>query len=203
MSSADLHLHLIPIVLARLKSETRAEHNSIEATLGLTRPDLTAARYCQILKRFRGFYQPVEARISSIAGWGPSNLDFEPRRKVHLLDTDLKSLGVSTPERLPVCQDLPTMVGVTAAFGCLYVLEGSTLGGQVVGRHIHKTIGMTPSTGGRFFYGYGDQTAAMWQVFRTALTAFAVSDSAQNQVVTAAISTFQSFRRWCEKEVSQ
>ena len=71
--------------------------------------------------------------------------------------------------------DLPRVDSVAAAFTCLYVTEGATLGHQVTSRHVRQTIGMTPETRGRFFHGYGDWTGIMWQTFGTALAAFATT----------------------------
>ena len=47
--------------------------------------------------------------------------------------------------------DLPDLQGVQEALGCLYVVEGSTLGGQVIARHLRQTLGVDPRCGGSFF----------------------------------------------------
>ena len=57
-------------------------------------------------------------------------------------------------------QRIPTPNSDSLAFGCLYVMEGATLGGQVIGRHVRQTLGVTPETGGRFHAAYGDRTEA-------------------------------------------
>jgi len=49
--------------------------------------------------------------------------------------------------------------------GTLYVVEGSTLGGQLIAKHLAKNLGITPETGGRFFGGYGENTVNFWTDF--------------------------------------
>ena len=49
--------------------------------------------------------------------------------------------------------------------GCLYVIEGSMLGGEFISRAIHQRLGVTENTGGRFFAGFGTGTDAAWTAF--------------------------------------
>lgn len=183
-------------ILSRLRAETRAEHKAIEADLDLTGDGLTRDAYCLILQRFYGFYARLEPAIGAVGGWSDRGLDWDARRKVSLLEADLRNLGIDTPTALPRCDDLPLLVTPADCFGCLYVLEGSTLGGQIISRHIRQTIGVTPETGGRFFHGYGDKTGEMWQPFRAAVTRFLVSPAEQDAAVAAAKDTFQMLHRW-------
>ena len=57
-------------------------------------------------------------------------------------------------------QRIPTLNSDNLAFGCLYIMEGASLGGQVIGQHVRQTLGATPETGGRFYAAYGDRTEA-------------------------------------------
>ena len=165
----------MPAILSRLRTETRAEHDAIEAALDLTGDGLTHDRYRRILERLYGFYAPLEPAIRAVGGWADRGLDLEARQKGPLLRADLRTLGGDAPTAIPLCNDLPILVTLADCFGCLYVLEGSTLGGQFISRHVHRVLGMTPETGGRFFHGYGDKTGEMWQTFRAAVTGFVVS----------------------------
>jgi len=185
--------------LARLRVETRLEHDAIEAVLDLTGGGLTRDGYRLTLERFYGYYQPLEDAVRAVEGWAGHGFDPDERRKTSLLESDLRVIGVDAPDWLPVCRDLPRVDSVAAAFGCLYVTEGATLGGQVISRHVRQTLGVTPETGGRFFHGYGDRTGVMWQTFRTALAAFATTQDTQDQVAAAAVQTFRTLRAWCER----
>jgi heme oxygenase len=59
------------------------------------------------------------------------------------------------------------------AFGCLYVMEGSTLGGKIIYNILKKQLGLSDSAGASFFYGYGPATGEKWKTFGASLEAFA------------------------------
>ena len=185
-------------LLSRLRTETRDQHDAIEQTLLLMDDDLTLEAYRRRLGQFLGFYKPVEERLldgrSPLAPW----LDVQARRKTPLLEADLTALGQDAA-RLPICTTLPPLVSAAACFGCLYVLEGATLGGVIISRHVGQKLGVSPAAGSAFFGGYGEQTGAMWQQFRTAITAFSRQSEAQDAVVASARATFEALQRWCEK----
>jgi heme oxygenase len=56
---------------------------------------------------------------------------------------------------------------VGALIGTLYVIEGATLGGQVISRHLYRHLGFSANAGARFFNGYGDEAATQqqWTLF--------------------------------------
>ncbi|MCX4247079.1 biliverdin-producing heme oxygenase [Paraliomyxa miuraensis] len=180
-------------IRARLERETRVEHDAIERTLAeLTGDTLTLARYCHRLVQLHGFHRAVEERLVSVPG-----LDLRERRKTPLLESDLVALGID--ERYwRTCTEIPRLDTTEERFGCLYVLEGSTLGGRIISRHLHRSLGVTPRTGGRFFHGYGARTGAMWREFRAALAAHAEVSESPDEIVAAAIATFRALRSWCE-----
>lgn len=183
----------------RLKLETRPAHDVIEAALGLTSESLSSDTYRHTLERFYGFYCPVEADLRALGGWAGRGLNLGARQKTPLLEADLRALGLDAPGGLPVCTERPALADAAAAFGCLYVLEGATLGGQLIRRHVRARLGVTPESGGRFFYGYGEQTGATWQAFRSALTAFATTRDTQDAVVVTAVATFYALHSWCQR----
>lgn len=188
-------------VLDRLKAETRAEHTAMEGTLGLMHDDLALAHYRQLLERYFGFYAPVEARLAEVLGVAPpGGLDVQARHKLALLRADLVALGEPAPDTLALCTALPPLHTPAQAMGCLYVLEGATLGGMVIGRHVQRTLGLTPDSGARFFHGNGAHTAELWRDFRAALVGFAAQPGIADVVVTSANDTFRSLRHWCLRE---
>ena len=190
-------------LLMRLRAETRTEHHAIEQTLVLTDDALTQADYQRVIEQFYGFYTPVEDQLAVYGGEIAKWLDLKTRQKTSLLQTDLKRLNHKDSdilEQLPLCSQLPQLSSLAECFGCLYVLEGATLGGVLISRHIQEKLGVMPTSGGSFFHGYGERTGEMWREFRAALTAFDATTDQQDQVITAARTTFDTLRRWCEKE---
>lgn len=183
--------------LARLKAETRSEHDAIERVLSLTSDALTLEGYCQRLVSFYGFYEPVELRLQDPLSPSAGLSDGACRSKVAWLAADLKAFGCDA-RTVALCKELPTLCTSADRFGCSYVLEGATLGGQIISRQLRHVLGITPDHGGRFFHAYGERTSFMWQSFRAALSSFATTADTQQTVIDSALSTFRAMRRWCE-----
>lgn len=187
-----------PSILLRLRFETRDAHAAIEKTIALTETTMTLGAYRQVLESFYGFYKPVEEAIAA-AGM-PVWLDVAARSKTALLEDDLQRLKSQGASALPLCSSLPPLGKVAQRLGCLYVLEGATLGGVLVSRHVRENLGVNPDSGGRFFHGYGSSTAVMWNDFRAGLLFFAaVAPHEQDLIVSAARATFETLQRWCER----
>lgn len=197
---------LASCVLQRLKAATRAEHDAIEAVLDLMKPGFGLTDYRRRLRRYLGFYAPIEPLIAAAADWQHWGMDMTARAKTGWLTADLAWLDdQSELDRLesgtlPICSALPPLDTAAAAFGCSYVLEGATLGGRVISRHMERELGLNATHGARFFHGYGEQTGARWKEFRAALSAFADKPPLENQVVASAIATFTALRTWCAAE---
>ena len=196
----------VSAVLVRLRLETRVEHDATERLLDLMGSALTRAAYRQRLVQFYGFYSPLEAALQtrfapSDGGqvWPKAQLaTLLPRlNKTGLLRQDLQQLGVIT-ENLPLCRQLPPIHTQAEVLGCMYVMEGATLGGRLITRHVHATLGITPASGGRFFEGYGDDTSHMWQTMRQLLVSGAVDAPTENAIVKNAVATFACLRAWCQ-----
>ena len=74
-----------------------------------------------------------------------------------LIAEDLRVLGAP----LPTIADqayLPSIPGTAEAIGALYVMEGSTLGGQIIKKMIAKQLGTAEDHATSFFNGYGEAT---------------------------------------------
>ncbi len=97
---------------------------------------------------------------------------------------------------------LDIMQALQQALGCLYVLEGSTLGGQVVTRYLAGVPSMEDVTWFSFFSSYGAEVGPMWQEFGEFLTVHARGDD--EAIVRAACETFTTLACWlrCEELVS-
>jgi heme oxygenase len=196
-------------ILSRLRKDTRSEHDAVEQVLDLMAISLTREGYCERLKQFHGFYAPLERALQesnqgrthqSYAGSfslaTQSALVTRLNKTMHL-QKDLRYLGVVT-EILPFCRNLPPLDTQAQILGCLYVLEGATLGGRIITKHIRAVLGITPGTGGRFFEFYGGDTSRMWQLMQQLLISGAPDVETENHIVTNAILTFSCLRIWCE-----
>jgi heme oxygenase (biliverdin-IX-beta and delta-forming) len=188
-------------ILQRLRLETRDAHAAIESTLALTEKRLTLGAYRQVIESFYGFYKPVEHAIANAAHAAPMPvwLNLDARRKTVLLEADLKRLNPHAVSAPLLCDMLPPLDKIAQRLGCLYVLEGATLGGVLISRHIRENLGIYPESGGRFFQGYGCATAAMWSDYRAGLLAFAtLAPQDEDLIIATARATFETLHRWCE-----
>lgn len=182
------------MLLERLKCETRPHHVRVESLFGLpTSLDEHRTR----LLALRGFLQPWEAAGSAMAGtW---STEFDRRRKVGWIESDLLSLGFTSTALVtaPVCRRLPSVTSFPELMGSWYVVEGSTLGGQLLARNAEQVLGLRDLRGYRFYHGYGSETGAEWQRFRGLLSAQEkVADN--DAVVESARSTFACLGDWFE-----
>lgn len=180
-----------------LKRATQGLHDDVERHLDLNRPRWTAESYRRLLERFLGIYFPLEQLLDRV-NWMDSGIVFSARRKVHWLEADLVHFGLQPAALgdLDLCRNLPRLDDMVSGLGALYVLEGSTLGGQVILRNLRPQLGLSPETGGRFFSSYGADVGAMWRGFLAVLEQHGGEAAAEQAIVRGAVETFSAFARW-------
>ncbi len=103
---------------------------------------------------------------------------------------------------LPICQTLPPLTNLSQAFGCLYVMEGSTLGGKFIYKVVKDTLHFEHTTGASFFYGYGADTGAKWKAFGQSLTEISsqYNNNTDTDIIQSANNTFVLFKNWLEQK---
>lgn len=176
-------------------------HQRLEAELGLLDAGLSIQRYRRVLEAFRGFYAPVEVRLVQLTAGVPP-LGFPLRARSVLIEQDLLALGVTRRAiaELPRCTDLPRFSCLEDLAGCLYVLEGACLGGQVIARALRQRFGLTRETGASFFLGDGEATSARWLLVLDWLEAVERGGAGSEEVVASARATFLTLARWIEQQ---
>lgn len=176
-------------VLAALRQATRASHDAIESLLGLEHP-FGLDHYAHVLQGFAAFLSPWELQLRAALP-PPLRPWFDARRRAHLVLRDLQALDVPAPsvERVTRLLPLPTPA---AAFGSLYVLEGSALGGQLIARGLAERHGIAAGNGGAYFIGAGPRTGALWREFRERLELNVTTPEAREQACAAAVQTFDA-----------
>lgn len=188
-------------IMATLKSRTALQHASIERVMPFFDESLTLETYAQTLGAFLGFYVPVESRLAELFASETLGIDLVRRRRTHLLRQDLHALGISESAiaALPNCDNLPKLENPSSGLGCLYVLEGSTLGGQPISRELARRFRIDETSGASFFCSYGADVGAMWTQFCSIVRKHADDPTKRAAVVNAAIDTFSSFENWMRK----
>lgn len=189
----------------KLKRETAGLHKRLEAQLGLFEPDFSIHRYVQVLQIFYGFYAPVEASLMRLtAVWPPLGLPL--RERCELIESDLLALGSSRRElaELPRCTNLPQLSCPEDLAGCLYVLEGACLGGQVIAPTLRQRLGVDKDSGASFFVGDAEATSARWMLVLTWLDGLVRAGARSEEIAASACATFSTLARWVEQQgVSQ
>jgi heme oxygenase (biliverdin-IX-beta and delta-forming) len=189
------------MIFEQLKSATRPQHEAMEhdpLSRSLLEPTLTLHEYSHILQVYLGFYAPLEVVLFQQLEELNLACNLEARRKTPLLLRDLHQLGMSKDELLaiPHCDALPAITSEAAGLGCMYVLEGATLGGQLIKRQLQATLGLNSERGCAFFTSYGPEVGPRWKEFRALLEAKSGEESYNSAVVAAASATFTAMLGW-------
>jgi heme oxygenase len=191
--------------MSKLKSGTIHQHQSMEKVVPIFRKEFTREAYVELLESFLGFFEPVERNLAAIQGWQKIGLNINERMRASLLRKDLAALRQDDSETraFAECVKLPRLASMEDALGCMYVLEGSTLGGQFIYRELLSRFGITPETGSKFFYGYGAQSGAMWKQFSECLSNYAQGIENQDKIVVSAVATFDAFETWVRGTIKE
>jgi heme oxygenase len=181
-------LEAAPTLSVRLRTETRAAHEAIEAALNLDASLASPQAYRDLLARVYAFHAGWEPVLAALIG-DPVFLD--PRRKLDLLAADLAHLGL-TPAQISALAPrppAPPLTTLSQAYGALYVLEGSTLGGQLISRQVAERLGFGPDDAAHYYNAYGRSVGARWRAFGQRL-AEAAPDLDGDAVVAGARAAF-------------
>lgn len=193
--SRAAHASAHPPLSERLREETRDRHEDLEHRLDWRRRMATREGYLALLTRWWGFHRVFEPAIA--ASFEPALA--QPRGKLHLLERDLVHFGLTqdTIEALPRFAAGTGFDTRPALLGALYVTEGSTLGGQVIAHHLHRSLGAEIASGGCAYYeGYGKRdTGAMWASFRAFLDRSG-EEGPPHHVIEGARWTFDALKLW-------
>lgn len=195
------HPDLREAVATALKKKTMDAHQALE---NLLIPKLqtisTQEDYVELLKTFYGYFSPVEKVIERHLT--PQQLpDIKRRRKAAFLLNDLSVLGFSAGD-VPISPFVPIVTHEVQAWGALYVLEGSTLGGRGITRMLLKQCSEITINHLKFFNGYGEETGPMWTRFQEALNNLEYNDSEVGIAIKAANETFLNFKKWIEQAIA-
>lgn len=183
--------------LANLRQNTAASHQKLEdseLSKAILLPDVTLADYQTYLVKMYGVTKACEDSVFPVIEEVVPDLD-QRYKSLHILE-DLAKTGYSEEKlsSIPVF-DCPFST-VSEALGFMYVIEGSTLGGRVLFKHIHQTLGLTSENGASYFWGYGPQTGILWKSFIAALTGFAVEKDESEKIIESAVQTFANIDNW-------
>ncbi|WP_046069459.1 biliverdin-producing heme oxygenase [Pseudomonas synxantha] len=190
-----------PPLLEALRTGTGLLHVALEKRLPFFCASLDVDWYRRLLQGYYGFYRPIESALYH-SDLIPEGFDCVLRAKTPTLVSDLHALGLDDHgiNALPRCTHLPDLDTPAACLGALYVLEGATLGGQVLRREMALRLDVGPDNGGAFLNVYGAQTGRRWKDFLDYLGRLPLDALAKQHAVNAARSTFSGFEQWLDSQ---
>ncbi len=181
-------------IFERLKTGTWDIHQKTEQRVPVFDPEFDRQSYVRLLERFYGYWAPLETKLCAFP---QLEATLSTRLKSHLLEGDLRILG-SDPASVSFCANLPDIDSFPQTLGCLYVMEGSTLGARFIAARLQSHLCLTAVNGAAFFNPYGDLTGQRWSEFKTFATAQATPEHS-DEIVAAARQTFECFFDWLGK----
>jgi len=179
--------------LTRLREQTAAEHAGTEETVPLMSAALTRDGYADTLCRF---HRVVAAWDRWADAHAPADLLplLQGRRRATLLQADLETLGHTAPAAVMDAAFQQTAVPGdprSVFLGRMYVMEGSTLGGQYIAKHLEEHFSFPHGQGDSYFVGYDAETGSRWKEFRAVLADLPESEA--DTVIASAKNMFDLF----------
>ncbi len=158
----------------------------------LLRGATDAKPYAQLLQGMHRFLAPLETQAHQKMA-ASSLSDLENRRSTEWMAEDLKALGQEAVSAGKA--EVPQVSSEAEAWGALYLLEGSTLGGQMITKILQKQL---PEVAQKlaYFGGYGAKTGSMWKAFKQQLDAWGEAHPGQNDATIGfARTAFSDFKK--------
>lgn len=118
--------------------------------------------------------------FNSLNGRFAEQLQLDQRKKLPLIEKDLESLSLENQ----IASHALEVNNEHEALGMMYVIEGSTLGGNVIAKQLSKTEGFDEVTF-NFFGCYQENTGPMWKNFKEVLDK-EVAEENYNEVLSGA-----------------
>ncbi|TDX83281.1 biliverdin-producing heme oxygenase [Epilithonimonas xixisoli] len=175
------------MISAYLKEQTKQQHDDTEAKLQSQKifdKSYTLDDYKTLLIHNYKLINRYEPQIQEQLKNYPE-LKLDLRSKIESLKTDLNNLNIPTENEAPI----QNLENEAEAFGALYVMEGSTLGGNVIAKQLKKN----PEFEGvefNYFGVYGENTGPYWQEFKSIIDE-KISEENYESCVTGAKKAYQ------------
>jgi heme oxygenase (biliverdin-IX-beta and delta-forming) len=181
--------------LDSLRSETASVHRQLDQSLGLIDGLCNDNTRAVLVKRFFAFHRGAENVVAPFLS-AIVDLDFASRRRSALIALDIRALGENVPIKGAPELDIGTRA---EAFGALYVLEGSSLGGRFILKDLVRR--KVTLTGLAFLNPYGARTAQLWLHFVGVLERETASrNETIEETVLGALKTFAFAKSCLSKE---
>lgn len=184
--------------LTELREKINPYHRKIEENVLLRKlmGPLTLTDYIDVLKKFYGFYVPLEAQ--AIPRFLKQNSVFQKFYfpKLPLLERDLKALATSS-DAVMLCPFTPNPTNPFGWLGVFYTLEGSCLGRAMMWPNIQERLHL--KSGDSFFSTDSHDLQNHWSAFCKNMSEQVRSEVDAQEVISGAIATFVALDEWFKK----
>lgn len=174
------------MISEQLKSQTKELHDKVEASMNSNKifdQTYTIEDYKNLLQQNALLIAKYEqAAIEVLNEELGTSLELDKRVKAEVMQTELAKLGLQYD---PSVQQDNAGISAAKALGILYVIEGSTLGGNVIARALSKNEAFK-DVSFNYFSFYKDQTGPMWTKFKTVLDEYVTSEEAKQECIDGA-----------------
>nr|WP_321410778.1 biliverdin-producing heme oxygenase [uncultured Allomuricauda sp.] len=182
-------------ILNTIKEETKTHHQQVEKVLVQELKNLkNKDDYARLLERLLLFYKPIEVDLHEVID-DALIPDISERKHTQRILTDLELLEHGLPMEFPKSQ--LKISSPSYALGVLYVIEGSTLGGQVISKMIHNHLYLEGVDATNYFGSYKELNGDMWKKFGDRISEIENSVD-QKELFQGAKDTFDSLKYWLE-----
>ncbi|SFS84434.1 biliverdin-producing heme oxygenase [Paenibacillus sp. 453mf] len=185
-------------IMEQLRKETAEDHDQIEQNAyakAIMNHTLTRAEYQAYLEKIYGFILPIEQKIAQLDGVQELGIDMKHRAKSPLLEQDLAFIS-SSRQQVPICGEIPEIASSEQLLGYLYVIEGSTLGGQIITRKLRNHLALEPGMGLSYFNAYGQDTRTQWKELSEIMNKAVEAGADREVIVGTAKETFRLLNQW-------
>jgi heme oxygenase (biliverdin-IX-beta and delta-forming) len=192
---------MTPPFMQRLRDSIMPLHDEAEKLGPLHKiPDksVTLEDYKKILERLYGFVSVAEDVIQTKMNDQCGALDYESRKRIGHLEKDLMFLGQSQEDfkQIPRCNDITHVGTFPDALGCLYLFEGSRLGGLVLSKALREKFGFKDYQGYAYFSSNGAEVPSMWVSFKDFTEDYVGSHGGGDDIINSAKVGFAALNKW-------
>lgn len=187
-----------------LRTETANRHTALESLMfvnEIMNNSLSIDQYKKLLTINYIIHQKLENKLANMLDANlAEELDMKNRMKLAALEKDLAYWKIDslTLPALNFEMFVPEKNNV-AVLGALYVLEGATLGGKVIKKHILANPAFAEHEDGLNYYGvYGEELGSKWKTFVSILNK-TVAETDYELCVSSANATFDNLIKMSEQ----
>lgn len=185
----------IPAVLTALRNATSELHREVERLVPLLEKDFDQGKFVRWLRIMHPFYKGLDDQINQpdflkLIGWNYIPRSTLIERDLSMLEAGLPSLDDFPP---PLLKKLDTNY---KRIGSLYVVEGSSLGGQILQKALSRSVPMVEQHGSAFLSPHKDATKAHWVQFIECLGSFGNEQHSSDEIIDGASMTFSAMSGW-------